>query len=335
MKRRMNAVSILLFSMFLFLPIASIIMIHYVTVSETIVNMDAGYFGQKATSFAISDETIHMDSVCDVIYDLGDEIAVYQDFYGDLNDVRSIYFQGEYVNMPMLSGRFFTETDFKKENFLAVIGKKRADQVYKKDDLDYIDVDGKAFQVIGILGPDADTSFDSRILVNGLAAPDYFSDAIYTLDGLDSHAVKQIESFREKMSSEYHVSVNEFSGSETMASRIIPRLLNSRMFIGILLCDLLCIAVLSLEWKNRKLHEVSVKRLLGATGLRITLEICLEYGILIALAAAFSIVICIIFYNQYLRFLWIGLLIFLPCAVVFMIVTIQSLMKPSIAEGIK
>ena len=115
LKKRVHIISLFLILSFLFLPAASILMIHHITVSETIVGMDAGFLGTSSSAFAIRKESITMREVAAVAAACGKNIAVYQDYKGP-EQVRAIYFSGTYANLPMMEGRFFQESDFTAGN---------------------------------------------------------------------------------------------------------------------------------------------------------------------------------------------------------------------------
>ena len=97
LKKRVHIISLFLILSFLFLPAASILMIHHITVSSSIVSMDAGFFGASSSAFAIREESITMREAAAVAAACGKNIAVYQDYKGP-EQVRAIYFSGTYAN---------------------------------------------------------------------------------------------------------------------------------------------------------------------------------------------------------------------------------------------
>ena len=116
---------------------------------------------------------------------------------------------------------------------------------------------------------------------------------------------------------------------------MIPNVVYGRWFLVILLCDLLCVALLSLEWKNRKQKEVCIKRLLGCPTRRVGWEICLEYGAMVVAAGAAGALLCAALFPQYLRFLGLGFACYLPCALVFSLIMVCSLLEKPITEAMK
>lgn len=156
-------------------------MIHHITVSSSIVSMDAGFFGASSSAFAIREESITMREAAAVAAACGKNIAVYQDYKGP-EQVRAIYFSGTYANLPMMEGRFFQESDFTVGNRCAVIGKNRRSELVQRGGKAYIELQGVPFEVLGVMGPEEETAFDSTVLINGLAEPELFRDILYRLD---------------------------------------------------------------------------------------------------------------------------------------------------------
>lgn len=96
---------------------------------------------------------------------------------------------------------------------------------------------------------------------------------------------------------------------------------------------LCCPALFGVE--NRKQKEVCIKRLLGCPTRRVGWEICLEYGAMVVAAGAAGALLCAALFPQYLRFLGIGFACYLPCALVFSLIMVCSLLEKPITEAMK
>lgn len=334
LKKRFHIISLFLVLSFLFLPAASILMIHHITVSETIVSMEAGFLGTSSSAFAIREESVTMREAAAAASACGKKIAVYQDYQG-VEQVRGIYFSGAYANLPMMEGRFFNEADFTPGNRCAVIGKDRQGELAHRGGKVYIELQGVSFEVLGVMGPEEKTAFDSTVMINGLAEPELFRDIIYRLDFFRADGEQQAKAFAARMQADYGAEVKEIAQAASSLSRLIPNVVYGRWFLVILLCDLLCIALLSFEWRNRKQKEVCIKRLLGCPTHRVGWEICLEYGAMVVAAGAAGALLCAALFPQYLRFLGIGLACYLPCALVFSLIMVCSLLEKPIMEAMK
>lgn len=320
--------------MFIFLPFASVLMIHHVTICETIVDMDAGFFGSNKMAIAPESSSVTMKEVSQIAEKENKSIAIYQDC-ANFDNVRTIYFTKNYVNMPMIEGRFFDKSDLKSGNYCAVIGKNLKNSVIKKNGKSYIEVGGNYFNVLGIIGLESSTPYDSKILINGLANPSKYYDILYTLDCFDKNSDVYTSNIIKNIEKTYKTSVKTISAANTTLSRLVPRVLYSRWFVVILICDLLCILLLSMEWGKQKQQEMCIKRLLGCSDSKIRLEICLKYNALTLTSGIFSVLLLTIIYSSYSKFLWFGIACYIPCAVIFTFFMIKSLLKTSIAEAIK
>lgn len=86
----------------------------------------------------------------------------------ELSDImRGIYFTPKYnYQLPTIEGRFFTYTDFQKDNNYVVVGKALQDYIYTKDNKKYYSLNNIEYEVIGILGIDTDSKLDYFIFFN-------------------------------------------------------------------------------------------------------------------------------------------------------------------------
>jgi len=326
-------ISALLVFVMLLVPAASILMIHHITISETIVSMNAGYFGDKRTTLVVENDAISIADIADLLSDTNG-LAVYQSFVGELKDVQTIFFSGRYVNMPMIEGRFFKNSDFTKSNFCAVIGKNKLGDCLQTSDGLKIIINGIIFDVLGVLGPDSKTSFDEKILINAMAAPELFIGRLYTFDYLSGSADNEIARLTHQLNDKYVVDVKVLSMEESLMSRTLPRLFNGRLFILLILCAVLCVLLVTLEWRNRKQREVSIKMLLGIKRTRLIFEIVTEYVVLAMGAAMLGVVGCLLIYPHYERSLLVGTMYYIPFAIVLVSFSVRSLIKKPIYEGI-
>lgn len=338
MRKKVGVLSIFLILVFLFLPIASITMLHHITMSEIITRIDDGYFGQMESTIAIKEETMTMEQVCKVVNQVGGNMAVYQEYTDEDSDnqetINAIYFNGYYVNMPVIKGRFFYASDFTKGRLCAVVGKDRQSEIVERDGKSYIGVNGKQFEVLGIVGLDTESSLDQKIYINGLAGIKAYKDIIYTIDFFTEKGEEQKKQILDCLEDTYKVKPKEIAGSNNMFSVIIPKVLYSRWFIGIIFCDILCILAISIEWKNQKKQKVCIKRLVGCSRSQLMKEIGLEYAVLALLPSMVSVGICSILYAQYRRFLWYGIGTLLVWVFLFTISVSISLARVPIEKEI-
>lgn len=332
MKEKINVLSIFLSFAFLLLPITTIIMLENITISETLEKIDRGYFGKVSSSLAITGDSMNMLKISKVVNKTGNNIAVYQKH--EEVDVVSIYFNGEYANIPMLKGRFFSAIDFKESNYVAVIGKNKMDEVFMKRGVSYINIVGEEFEVIGVMGVDSGSSLDDLIYINGLSNS-VFNDLVYTFDFMSKNGKIQSEKTKEELEKTYDIEVEEISQNNTMMSTVIPKVIYSRWFVGIILCNFLCIVLLSLEWKNQQKNSVCIKRLLGFSRNYLTRELGLKYSLNVLITGVISLFISAYINDQYRRFFSYGIFALILFISVFTLYMVFSLMNIPIEEEIK
>lgn len=63
-----------------------------------------------------------------------------------------------------------------------MVGKNRRSELVQRGGKAYIELQGVPFEVLGVMGPEEETAFDSTVLINGLAEPELFRDILYRLD---------------------------------------------------------------------------------------------------------------------------------------------------------
>lgn len=314
------------------MPITSMMMIDHITISQTIVNYENGYLGNYSGCVKI--DTTDVDKVYNTVRKVDNNIAVYQEYLNGEN-VKSVYFPKEYENIPMKKGRFFLKEDFKKDRYCAVVGKNYQNEIYEEDGISYIDVMGIPFEVIGIMGIKDVTSMDRDIWINGRISETKGLQNIYRLDFLKGDGPELYEKCLTYLEENFPGKVEEISQEEGILSSMLPEIMYGRWYIGILLCDIWCIVLLSYEWKNQKQREISIRRLLGAKSSQIAFLILKQYMSVVLLTGIVSVLCCSIFYTHYRKFLFIGSLCMASIVILWCAVMIFLLLRTEIAEDIQ
>lgn len=76
-----------------------------------------------------------------------------------------LYGAGDFKTLPLLSGRFFTDDDFKSQVPVAVVGKKVAKQLYQPTQQGYLKFKNRYISVIGVVGNKQASRLDSQIFI--------------------------------------------------------------------------------------------------------------------------------------------------------------------------
>lgn len=333
--KRFNTSPLLLVIMFITFPIIIILMAHHITLSETLSSMDSGALGKAYTMISIPEGQLPPETLYDAVERLPASIGVYSDYETENEmKVRAIFFSKNYVTIPMLSGRFFLHTDFQENNYCAVIGKGLVSNIEQTGENQYISVGVCKFRVLGVIGYEQDTVWDRTVFINGYIQPMVFDTKLYTLDFFSGDSQILTNELLNELLKKTGVRGEILTGSQSFMSSFLPRVLYARWFIAVLLCNVVSIILLSIEWLRRKKTEFCIKRLLGATIGKLIGNICLQYGIMLLTALALSAIYCTAFYPAYINSLGIGFLLFLPFVFAFMLGTAWVLLKTPIKEGL-
>ena len=334
--RQIRVTTILLLFAYCLFSISAIVMFHHVSLADTLSKMGTGCYGASCGSIEVESRGKQIDQkVIQALDRLGIRYAVTkEEVLEDNGTLHLLYFNKDYANLPMESGRFFQPADFKSGKALAVVGKRKKGQIYQKNNIQYIEVNGREYEVLGVIGYEEKTVIDEDVYVSLLSEPDhksgmYLLDYRYDSDGekLTKQCIKILE--QEKIHAE------QATMSEKFSTSVISNVLTGRWFIGLLFCCLIGLLLVSIQWVNAQKTEVAIRRLLGASRKRIAGLIAGKYVGIVITGYGIGYLFCAWAHPEYLRFLRYGYEVSLILIVVFLIWSVWSLFRESIPEGIK
>lgn len=333
--RKNRAYTIILVLMFITLPIISILMVHHITLSETISCMDSGAFGSEYNLISV-DENVLPEKVFSIINIQDRRAAIYSDYQMENGvTIRGICFNGRYVDFPMKWGRFFKESDFESSKLIAVVGKALESDIYIKGGNKCILVNGIEYSVIGILGYEEDTLFDSYIFINGKTVGEVYTGTIYTVDIFETQKGNSYITYIVDIMNNAGIETEILLTAEAFGEDFLPRILYSRMFIAIFVIDLLCIMLLSSQWINSQKKKFGIMRLIGISNKCLVWQLVKSYLVIVVLSFCIGALYCKIFYSEYMYIIFYGYAFFLPFAIVLMTVSAISILSEKIEETIK
>lgn len=325
----------LLLAIYIVLPVILILMFHHITLCETLSCMDSGIFGKSSALISFDSENKDISVFCDISNNDG-SFAVFTDYDNDKDSViRAIYFNDTYVNLPIKQGRFFNKSDFIKDSFTAVIGKDLEDKTFNKDDKKYISINEIDYEIIGVLGYENQTLFDNYIFINGCTMTSVFSSKIYNVDVLKSN---DYENFADELVCELNnqgIECELLTQVDAFTNKFIPRLQYSGIFILVIILNLICLLLISIQWLNQQKRNYCIKRLLGAGTLRIFLSILKKYILIVLISCISGYIYCSIFYPSYLYSMFFSYFIFIPLVLIFLLFSTISILRHPIEEAIK
>lgn len=325
----------LLLLMFCFTPIMSILMVHHLNLSDTLAKMGTGSFGDSYSYLSIDNPSEEVNErLIDILNQTKTKFAVCLD-YTEQEDgsIRYIYFNKKYANLPMESGRFFRASDFAEENDVAVVGKDRKDELYVKDGKQYISVSGKEYLVLGVIGYQDKTVLDNYIFINMRSGISQVSH-VYLIDSFSGNAIKIAETCMDTLEEE-GISSQFLTAGKSYSDSLMPQLITSRWFLGLLLCSFVCLLLVSVQWVNYQKREICIRRLTGASIGDVMRLIVSKYASIAVIAFVVGFVYCNILYPAYFGFLLYGYAVCVVFIVFFLLWTLWIVLHEPVWEAIK
>ena len=331
--RKSKFITLVLIVLLTLLPVVSVTMMYHIEQCKAIEGMANGYFGESYTLYSVEDGIKNRDAIMQAVDDTKARVAIYMTKQYGKNKVNAIYYNERFVNFPMRYGHFFTKAELKSGKNMAVIGKNIESSIKEQNGNKYIKLNGKYFRVIGIIGYDRDTIIDDYIYISVGQADGITDGNLCTLDiwGKDTGADEQ---FAENLS-ENGVLAEQRAGTAAYSESVFVDILYGRWFIAIFVCDLLCIAVISVQWIKRQQREICIRRLVGAKNLQVLGHILSKYILYTVVSIVLSTLICMLAFSEYMYAIFIGYMTIIPVMLVVIIINVFSAMRVPIAEAVR
>lgn len=332
-KEKIKYTTILLLFIYCLLPILTVLTIHHISLTDSLSKMGTGYLGESSATLKVNDLKSPKD-IIDTMQKFKLKWAIYNDQTDSNGTIRKIFYNKEYVNLPMESGRFFKKSDFVTGNKVAVIGKNKKNEVYEKNGVQYITVEGSEYTVLGIIGYDTETVIDNYIYINMLSGS-VTQDSIFKLDCLYSNNADDTAELLVNYLKERNINAEILSTEQTFASTVIPKVISARWFICLLTACFLCIWLTSIQWLKDQKRDICIRRLVGASSADIALMLSIKYLMILFLSLVVGYVYCNIIYPAYFASLVRGYLICSVFIIIFLIWSVYSVLREPIEEAIK
>lgn len=334
LNKKKKFINIVLLLLVCILPVLCILMFHHLSLSETIVKMEKGCFGD--CTYILSNKDTSLESKKKIYQALCEDqisCALYLDDKSETDKtIRYMAFTQNYVNMPMLSGCFFEKSDFEEEKKVAIVGKK-VNGIYDKNGTEYIQIKNQEYRVLGTLGYEEDTAFDTYVFINLFSCEDE-QLTIYTIDFFGDtkeneleQCIQQVASARDKL--------GILSATDNFAEAISIDSNSMGSFVGLLGSYILCIVLVSFQWLLCQRRELGIRRLLGASKNQNSFYILRRYMMYLLVSFLVGFGYCNYFYSSYKASFYKGYVFSAGILLVFMLVTIERIKRDSIEEVIK
>lgn len=334
MRTKIRYTTVLLAFIFAIIPIVCILMIHHLTLTETLSKMGNGSLGESSSLIKVNgtidtQELIKSSEIGNI------KIALYIDENDDDGTIRNIYFNKDYVNIPMKSGRFFKKSDFSNGTSIAVVGKNREDETYiNTSGESCILINDMEYSVIGVIGYEQATILDDYIYVN-LNSLDNVENPLLTIDYLNSRQCDMLSEIFINNISNYSVSSEIISGNTSFSDSIMPTIVSARWFLCIIICCFICLLLTSVQWINSQRKEITIRMLVGASSKDIAVLIIKKYLLISALAFLIGCIYCNIFYPVHTVNLFYGYVFSMIFIIAFLLWSLYYLLHINIQEALK
>ena len=227
--------------------------------------------------------------------ELGENYALYyavsEAFDRDYDSIRAVYINGNVPRPEMIEGRFFTEEEMEKGEKVAVLGALCRRNVTEENGEEYYVTGGVRYRVVGYIGrKDEVTDLDNMVWLNMGA---YFSKASaigrFAVDtGSEAQTAEVISNLLEKLPEE-----NRDSAAEIIHERKLRSIsfFTQRIYVYIVIAIIINIAIVSVYYIDKRIYTIAVKKLAGASFVRLAGEIAAEYASFAAAGAVAGLVI--------------------------------------------
>ncbi|MCQ2523103.1 MAG: ABC transporter permease [Lachnospiraceae bacterium] len=321
----------LLLCLLTILPVLLVIMIYHLSVCRVLENDNGLLFGKETTASYIEGQ-ISSSQIIDIVNKVPVPVAFNSMMDMGSFSVVELYYNDYFVDMPLISGRFFRKSDISSTKPLAVIGKNYQNHIYKRGNSSFININDVEYKVIGIMGIDAATFLDNYIYINlsSITTPlsnitvsmDYFQET----DGMKF--INDINSIGVKCSFSMY-------GSASHSKNFFTNFRYTKIFVLLIVCTFFCLLIALTYWLSLHKKEIGMKRLTGIYKKDIVIHFYRKLLLYFAISLTFSNLLCYIKFENYLVNVDFGYLLLIIIFFLFVPLYVNRYAKDNISEVIR
>ena len=201
---------------------------------------------------------------------------------------QAVYYNDFKVNIPIISGRFLSQDDFKSSSNYIVIGRELEKYIKKINNKDIIKLNDIDYEVIGVMGEDDKVSIlDSRFFIN---LNGYLRDSNITKD-LTFTLTTSSNSY-DSLLSELNKKFKDFTVDDLESNVLSTVAINSEssMLLAGIMVILFVLNIINITtyYVKDKLKEIGIRKNYGARSINIFKNILKDYIIIITLSSIIS-----------------------------------------------
>lgn len=215
------------------------------------------------------------------LYDvqMNKNVYVEQNIMHPVYELNGIYY-GENMSLPLMEdGRFFMNKEYLSDKKIAVVGMGIKNKIYKKDRKEYIRIEAEEYEVIGMVKNSRKNMKDFRVLIpikKGINQFGKLNGYKITTDSFNIYN-KMLDDYTSRDGEEQEIYINAKENNMLLSWRNILKKGNKVVYLYLLI---FVSTVIFLNehikfWMSRKMGEIKIFYLCGASRTRIYL-ICLK-----------------------------------------------------------
>lgn len=191
---------------------------------------------------------------------------------------KAIYLKGRKMNVPLKSGRTFTDNDFYRSKRSILIGSNHEKDTFEKNGRTYFNIYQEDYEVIGVMGTFYSTRLDDMIVMNLDAYErDYLksSNGLYYFDGSRSWQVLNeiVEQYDEHLSTIKELNIEDKGVATYIGIASVERY----FFIFVMVATIISVLISLIYWLHHNRNEMKVYLLLGLRRATVFTVLCKGY----------------------------------------------------------
>lgn len=232
--------------------------------SENYVKMSSGAAGWNDFADALSNRNVN-------------NVIIYKERLESLTDTRGVYYKGKIEKPPLLSGRFFEESDFSGNQKVALIGGNYLRETVTREGIQYITILEEEFEVIGVLGSGQVSRLDTMLWIPlDVAVSLTGTEGTYYIDGASAGAVEEnvtaLQSVLQPDIDFYYDSNNELVTNEESSGFQMPDTV-TMIYLAIVFTFILTTVFTTAGWISNRRQMIQVARSQGFRNREILLSV--------------------------------------------------------------